>query len=140
MSQHLHLPSIQGRAIQGLQAGRGIEDDSGLTVQELGPDSDTTLEEIERLTLIDHHPDLYEPVQQPSLPLQSLSRSSSVDLPPETNNLPSLLQDPYSSLNPLQRDIIIRIQDNTPSFPDGVPIQAIHNCVGRSMVRESEIW
>ncbi|KAI0006131.1 hypothetical protein BJV74DRAFT_802339 [Russula compacta] len=133
-----HLPSMQGRAVQSLQAGRGIEDDSDLTVEELGLDSDTTLEEIDRLTLIDHHSgmDLYEPVQQRSPPLQSLSRSSSIDLPPETNNLPSLLQDPYSSLNPVQRDIMIRIQDNALSFPDGVPIQAIQS----SMVRESEIW
>ncbi|KAI9509643.1 hypothetical protein F5148DRAFT_1186114 [Russula earlei] len=100
------------------------------------------LGEIDRLTLLDHHSDehLHNPefVQEPSLPSQSPPLSSTSP-PLEANNLPSLLRDPYSALSSLQRDIIIKIQENAPLFPTGVPIKALYMRIGRSTDCDSEL-
>lgn len=117
------------------------ETDKGTEDEEFGPDFfETTfgeiidLEEIDRLTLVDSHPDedqhkldsgtTHQPAINPLL---------------ETNNQRSLIQDPYSSLSPLQRDILIQIQENAPFFPDGVPIKALYRRTGRSIDRYSEL-
>ena len=125
------------------------EIDKGTEDEEFGPDFfDTTfgeidLEEIDRLALVDDHRDEdqhkldseAEVVHQPSLLPQSPSRPRSTS----PNNQASLLQDPYSSLSPLQRDILIQIQENAPFFPNGVPIRALYRRVGRSTDRYSEL-
>ncbi len=118
----------------------GTED--SLAAQEQGPDIDTTLERIDGLTLVDHHSDgETEFVQQFSTPPESPSRSPSSLSDPslETRDWPSLRPDPYSSLSPLQRDVIIRMHDNVPYFPNGVPIRMLYGRNGPHTARESEI-
>lgn len=115
-----------------------------LTIENLGLDSDTALEEFDGLTLHDYSiEDLHEVgfLQEPSLPLQSSwPRSLSTDPPPsEANNQPALILDPYSSLSLLQRDIIIQIHDNVPHFPGGVPTPAMYRLIDRPTVGELEI-
>jgi len=131
-------PSMQRPAIR---TEEGIEDN--LAAQEQGPDFDTTLERIDGLTLVDHHSDgETEFVQQSSPPPESPSRSPSSSLSDpslETRNWSSLRPDPYSSLSPLQRDIIIRMHDNVPYFPNGVPIRMLYGRNGPYTARESEI-
>jgi hypothetical protein len=134
-------PNMQQR---GTQTDSRAEDI--LTTQESELDSDTTLEELDNLTLVDYHtnedlngPDLFQPPgssfpQSPSRPLSSLS----IDPPSETNNRPTLVLDPYSSLSLLQRDIIIQIHHNAPLFPDGIPITTMCRLVDR-LASESEI-
>jgi hypothetical protein len=119
----------------------GTEDKS--TTQELGADLNTALAGIDELTLVDDSSDdeFYEPefVQQPSPPPSPSSRPSvSQDPSLGMGDQPSLLLDPYSSLSPLKRHIIIRIQDNTLYFPNGVPIQMMYGRIGPSTVRDSE--
>ncbi len=118
-----------------------------LATQEPGLDPDTTLDGLDRLTLVDHHTnedlhgqDFFRP-PEPSFP-QSPSRPPSslpTDPPSETGNEPTLVLDPYSSLSPLQRDIIIQIHHNAPHFPDGIPIKTMCRLVDRITVSESEI-
>lgn len=118
-----------------------------ITTQEPGLDPDTTLEELDRLTLVDYHTnedlsglDLFQP-PEPSFP-QSQSRPHSplsTNSPSETNNQPTLVLDPYSSLSLLQRDIIIQIHHNAPHFPDGIPITTMCRLVDRLTAGESEI-
>jgi hypothetical protein len=61
--------------------------------------------------------------------------------PLATGHRPSLRQDPYSALSPLQRDIILQIQNNDALYPDGVPIRVVfrRTISPRSGVNESEI-
>jgi hypothetical protein len=114
--------------------------------QESGLDPDATLEELERLALVDYHTneDLHEldMLQPPesSFP-QSPSRPPSLSTgpPSETNNQPTLVLDPYSSLSLLQRDIIIQTHHNAPHFPDGIPITTMCRLVDRLTASESEI-
>jgi len=136
---------VQQRAIQ---MDEGAEHHAA--VQQTRLDPNTTLEEMDRLTLVDHDPDEgiieilsdYQSSESGSLSSRPPSRPlslSSTDPLLETYNRPSLLQDPYSLLSPLQRDILIQVQENTPFFPDGVPIQAMYRRVGLSTARELEI-
>jgi hypothetical protein len=119
-----------------------------LTTQEpAGLDADTTLEELDRLTLVDYNTseDLRELDSfqtpnssfppSPSRPPPSLS----TEPPSEANNEPALVLDPYSSLSLLQRDIIIQIHHNAPNFPDGIPIITMCRLVDRLTASESEI-
>jgi len=149
--QYLPAPPTQepptpnaSQSPQGMQPGvtdLRTETDKGTEDEEFGPDFfETTfgeiidLEEIDRLTLVDSHPDedqhkldsgtTHQPATNPLL---------------ETKNQTSLIQDPYSSLSPLQRDILIQIQENSPFFPDGVPIKALYRRTGRSIDRYSEL-
>jgi hypothetical protein len=113
-------------------------------MQHLGPDSDTSLEEFDGLSLVDYSiEDLHELgfLQEPSFPLQppSLPQSLSTDPPSEADNQPDLILDPYHSLSLLQRDIIIQIHDNRPHFPDGVPIATMYRLIDRPTVGESDI-
>lgn len=109
------------------------EDEDYLTAQGSEADFNTTLTGIDALTLVDSD-------SEPELVPQSPPPLSSSRVPPlETINPPSLLQDPYSSLGPLQRDIIIQIQESAPHFPNGVPIQVMYRRIGPSTTRESEI-
>ena len=109
------------------------EDEDYLTAQGSEADFNTTLTGIDALTLVDSD-------SEPELVPQSPPPLSSSRVPPlETINPPSLLQDPYSSLSPLQRDIIIQIQESAPHFPNGVPIQVMYRRIGPSTTRESEI-
>jgi len=114
------------------------EGDDYLTAQGSEPDFDTTLTGIDALTLVgsDSEPELVpQSPPPPESPPSSLSR-----VPPlETVDPPSLQQDPYSSLSPLQRDIVIQIQENAPHCPNGVPIEVMYRRTGRSATRESEI-
>jgi len=114
------------------------EDEDYLSAQGSEPDFDTTLTGIDALTLVDSdsEPELVpQSPPPPESPPLSLSR-----VPPlETIVPPPLQQDPYSSLSPLQRDIIIQIQENAPHFPNGVPIEVMYRRTGRSTTRESEI-
>lgn len=118
-----------------------------LTTQEPELDLDNTLEELDRLALVDYHTneDLHDlelfQLPKSSLP-QSPSRppsSLSTDPSSETNNQPALILDPYSSLSLLQRDIIIQIHHNAPHFPDGIPITTMCRLVDRPTASESEI-
>ena len=118
-----------------------------LTTQEPVLDPDTTLEELERLALVDYHTneDLHEldklqPSKSsfppsPSRPPSSLSTGP----PSETNNQPTLVLDPYSSLSLLQRDVIIQTHHNAPHFPDGIPITTMCRLADRLTASESEI-
>lgn len=136
-------PNMQRRATQTNSRAEDI-----LTTQEpAGLDPDTTLEELERMALVDYHTnedlhglDLFQTPNSsfppsPSRPLPSLS----TDPPSETNNQPALVLDPYSSLSLLQRDIIIQIHHNAPHFPDGIPITTMYRLVDRLTASESEI-
>jgi hypothetical protein len=117
------------------------------TTQEPELNPDTTLEELDRLALVDYHTneDLHELdslqppksscPQSPARPPSSLS----TDPPSETNNQPGLVLDPYSSLSLLQRDIIIQIHHNGPHFPDGIPITTMCRLVDRPPAGESAI-
>jgi hypothetical protein len=75
--------------------------------------------------------------QQPSSPSSPMSGGG----PLATGHRPSLRQDPYSALSPLQRDIILQIQNNDALYPDGVPIRVVfrRTISPRSGVNESEI-
>ena len=113
------------------------EDEDYLTAQGSEADFNTTLTGIDALTLVDSDS---SPELVPQSPLPPASPLSLPRVPPsETVDPPSLLQDPYSSLSPLQRDIIIQIQQSAPHFPNGVPIQVMYRRVGPSTTRESEI-
>lgn len=113
------------------------EDEDYLTAQGSEADFDTTLTGIDALTLVDSDSSPELVPQSPPPPASPLSLSR---VPPsETVDPPSLLQDPYSLLSPLQRDIIIQIQQSAPHFPNGVPIQVMYRRVGPSTTRESEI-
>jgi len=143
------------RSPPGIQLGAThlqTETDKGTCGEEFEPDFfDTTfgeidVEEIDRLTLADNHTDEDQHskvIHQPSGSLpQSPSQPPSLsptNPPLETNNQAYLLQDPYSSLSPLQRDILIQIQENAPFFPNGVPIRALYRRVGRSTDQYSEL-
>jgi hypothetical protein len=128
----------------------GIADHPSLAAQESGADLDTTLAGIDRLTMVDEYSDgedlsepeiVQQPPQSPSRSPTSLSKDPSLEMADQ----PSLLPDPYSSLSPLKREIIIRILDNAPNFPNGVPIQVMYTGrrigggLGSSTVRDSEI-
>jgi len=116
------------------------EDEDYVTAQGSEAEFNTTLTGIDALTLVDSdsEPELV-PRSPPPPESPSLSLSSSRVPPSETFDPPSLLQDPYSSLSPLQRDIIIQIQESAPHFPNGVPIQVMYRRIGPSTTRESEI-
>ena len=121
-----------------------IRTEDTLATQGLGPDSDTSLEEFDGLTLVDYSiEDLHELgfLQGPSFPLQSSSRPQplSANPPSEADNQPTLILDPYPSLSLLQRDIIIQIHDNLSHFPGGVPITTIYRLIDRPTVGESDI-
>jgi hypothetical protein len=117
-----------------------------LTTQEPVLDLDTTLEELDRLALVDYTDqdlrglDSFQPPESsfPQSPFRPPS-SLSIDAPSETNNQPTLVLDPYSSLSLLQRDIIIQIHHNAPHFPDGIPITTMCRLVDRLIASESEI-
>jgi len=133
-------PNMQRRATQTSSRAEDIP-----TTQEPGLDPDTTLEELDRLALVDYHTneDMHDLLQPPksSFP-QSPSRppsSLSTDPSSETNNQPALVLDPYSSLSLLQRDIIIQIHHNAPHFPDGIPVTTMCRLVDRLTVSDSEI-
>ncbi|KAI0256803.1 hypothetical protein BJV78DRAFT_1278433 [Lactifluus subvellereus] len=143
------LPSVQRHAPET----RGDDEDHPTgTAQESARDdvSDTTFEEFDRLTLVDHSDE--EPNEEgmfrqlSSFSQQQPSRPPS--RPPANSFLAasspsSLLQDPYSSLSPLQREIMVQFYNNGPLFPDGVPIRAIYRGVNHSTVdgyEVSEIW
>lgn len=118
-----------------------------LTTQEPELDPDTTLEELDRLALVDYHTnedlhelDLFQPPKSSFPPSPSRPPSSLyTDPPSETNNQPALVLDPYSSLSLLQRDIIIQIHHNAPHFPEGIPITTMCRLVDRPTASESEI-
>jgi hypothetical protein len=114
------------------------EDDDYLTAQGSEPDFDATLTGIDALTLVgsDSEPEL---VPQSPPPPESPPSSSSRVPPLETIDPPPLQQDPYSSLSPLQRDIIIQIWESAPHYPNGVPIEVMSRRTGRPATRESEI-
>jgi len=114
------------------------EDEDYLTAQGSEANFNTTLTGIDALTLVDSdsEPEL---VPRSPPPPESPPLSSSRVPPLQTIEPPSLLQDPYSSLSPLQRDIIIQIQESAPHFPNGVPIQVMYRRIGPSTTRESEI-
>jgi hypothetical protein len=118
-----------------------------LATQEPGLDPDTTLEELDKLTLVDFNtneelngPDLFQPPRSstPRSPSR-LPPSLPTDAPSEMNNQPTLVLDPYSSLSLLQRDIIIQIHHNAPHFPDGIPIATMCKLVDRLTASEAEI-
>ena len=129
---------LQSPPTQQRPAVQEEEDEDYLTAQGSEPDFDTTLTGIDALTLVDSdsEPEL---VPQSPPPPESPPLSSSRVPPLETVDPPSLLQDPYSSLSPLQRDIIIQIQESAHHFPNGVPIQVMYRRIGPSTTRESEI-
>lgn len=116
-----------------------------LTTQEPGLDPDTTLEELDRLALVDYHTneDLHDSFQPPESSFPQVPprppSSLSTDPPSESNDKPTLVLDPYSSLSLLQRDIIIQIHHNAPHFPDGIPITTMCRLVDRLTVSDSEI-
>ena len=138
----LSPPDLQLRASQTNSRAEDVP-----TTQDRGLDPDTTLEELDRLTLVDYHtnedlnePGLFQPLRSstprsPSLPPSSLSTEPQS----ETNNQPTLVLDPYSSLSLLQRDIIIQIHHNAPHFPDGIPIATMYRLVDRLTASDSEI-
>jgi len=142
-------PDAAGAKATERTLGLLIEEEFDIKVLTLEPgfDPDTTLDGLDRLTLGEHHTnedlhglDFFQP-RKSSLP-QSSSRSPSslsTDPPSETNNEPALVLDPYASLSPLQRDIIIQIHHNVPHFPDGIPIATMCRLVDRITVSESEI-
>ena len=129
------------------QTNSSVEDI--LTAQDPGLDPDTTLEELDRLTLVDvhtnedlHELDVFQPPESfPHSPPRPPSPLST-DPPSETNNRPAqaLVLDPYSSLSLLQRDIIIQMHHNAPHFPDGIPVTTMCRLVvDRLTTSESEI-
>lgn len=134
--------NMQPRATQANSRAEDI-----LTTQEPGFDPDTTLEELDRLALVDYHTnedlhglELFQPPKSSFPPSPARPPSSlSTDPPSETNNQPALVPDPYSSLSLLQRDIIIQIHHNAPHFPDGIPITTMCRLVDRLTVSDSEI-
>ena len=77
--------------------------------------------------------------QQPSSPSSPMSGDGPFKL--ATGHRSSLQQDPYSALSPLQRDIILQIQNNDALYPDGVPIRVVfrRTTSPRSGINESEI-
>jgi len=80
------------------------------------------------------------PLRRPSSPSPSPSSPMSGDDPLARGQGPSLRQDPYSALSPLQREIVLQIQNNDAFFPNGVPIRAVFRTVSpRSRVNESQI-
>jgi hypothetical protein len=125
------------------------EDDPTGAAHELMCDdaSDATFEEFDRLTLVDYHSD-EEPNeagysrQLTSLPQQQPSRPPSrplVDPPLAASSQSSLLHDPYSLLSPLQRAIIVQLYNNSPLFPDGVPILTIFRGVNHTTGDKNKI-
>lgn len=140
----LTTPAVSQSLSQRSSAQTNIRTEDTLARQGPGPDSDTSLEEFDGLTLVDYSiDDLRELgfLQEPSFPLQSSSRPQplSVNPPSEADNQPALILDPYPSLSLLQRDIIIQIHDNLPHFPGGVPIATIYRLIDRPTVGESDI-
>jgi hypothetical protein len=108
--------------------------------------SDATFEEFDRLALINHHDEELNEAglsrQPTSLPQQQPPRPPSrpsVDPLLTASSQPSLLQDPYSLLSPLQRAIMVQLYDNAPLFPDGVSIFTVYRCVNCFTVHKCEI-
>ncbi|KAH9981193.1 hypothetical protein BGW80DRAFT_1268957 [Lactifluus volemus] len=113
-------PSVQRHASEG----NGPEEDPTGGADEItwNDVSDATFEEFDRLALINRHDEELNEAglsrQPTSLPQQQPPRPPSrpsVDPLLTASSQPSLLQDPYSSLSPLQRAIMVQLYDNAPS-------------------------
>jgi hypothetical protein len=135
-------PSVQRHTSEG----NGHEEDPTGGADELtwNDVSDATFEEFDRLALVNHHSDeeLNEAGCSRQLPQQQPPRPPSrpsVDPLLTASTQPSLLQDPYSSLSPLQRAIMVQLYDNAPLFPDGVSIFTVYRCVNCFTVHKCEI-
>lgn len=126
-------PSVQRHASEA----REHEDDpTGIAQESARNDaSDTTFGEFDRLTLVDYSDEEHHSDEE----YHSVEEYHS----DEELNEAGLLQDPYSTLSPLQREITVQLYNNAPLFPDGVPIRAIFHGVNHTTVggyEISEIW
>jgi hypothetical protein len=111
------------------------DDPTGIAQESAGNDtSDITFGEFDRLTLVDYSEGYHSDEEYHSVEEYHSD---------EELNEAGLLQDPYSTLSPLQREITVQFYNNAPLFPDGVPIRAIFQGVNQTTVggyEISEIW
>ncbi|KAH9079518.1 hypothetical protein EDB83DRAFT_1280915 [Lactarius deliciosus] len=129
--------------IDGLAVGPGVQEPTSQDA------SAAIVREFDELTLVsdtaylsDESTELESPQISWHTPLPSLPSSPmSGDDALATDHRPSLRQDPYSALTALQRDIVLQIQNNCVSYPDGVPIRVVfrRTISPRFRVNESEI-